>query len=148
MISLLGRTFMKMMCDCPFASADRIVEELRHETSFIVVDFHAETTSDKISLGRYLDGRVSCVIGTHTHVPTADETIFPRGTAFQCDAGMVGARDSVLGRDSEMIIRRYLTGMPSRFTVVNEGIRLHGTVVRLDSEGRAIGVERVVRDLD
>ncbi len=147
-ISLLGRTFMKMACDCPFAAANKIVEELSHETPFIVVDFHAETTSDKISLGRYLDGRVSCVMGTHTHVPTADETIFAGGTAFQCDVGMVGARDSVLGRDSEMIIRRYLTGMPSRFTVVNDGIRLHGTVVRLDSQGRAIGIERVVRDLD
>jgi len=147
-VSLLGRTFMKMACDCPFAAADRIVDELRRETPFIVVDFHAETTSDKISLGRFLAGRVSLLFGTHTHVPTADETIFAGGTAFQCDVGMVGARDSVLGRDPEMIIKRYLTGMPARFSVVNEGIRLHGTVVRLDSEGHAIGIERVVRDLD
>ncbi len=147
-VSLLGRTFMKTTCDCPFAAANRIVDELRQETPFIVIDFHAETTSDKISLGLYLDGRVSGVLGTHTHVPTADETILPRGTAFQCDVGMVGARNSVLGRDPELIIKRYLTGMPARFPVVNTGIRLHGTVVRLDADGHAIGIERVVRDFD
>ena len=147
-VSLIGRTFMKTPCDCPFAAADRIVNELQKDTPFIVIDFHAEATSDKIALGLFLDGRVSLLFGTHTHVPTADETGLKGGTAFQCDVGMVGARNSVLGRDPEMIIRRYLTGMPARFPVVNKGIRLNGTVVRLDGKGRAIGIERVVRDFD
>lgn len=147
-ISLLGRTFMKMTCDCPFAAADRIVTELRKETPFIVVDFHAETTSDKIALGRFLDGRVSLLFGTHTHVPTADETIFAGGTAFQCDVGMVGARDSILGRDIDMIVRKYITGMPARFPVINDGIRLHGTIVTVNTEGKATAIKRITRDLD
>lgn len=147
-ISLLGRTFMNAMAECPFETAERIVEELRSATPFIVVDFHAEATSDKIALGRMLDGKVSAVIGTHTHVPTADEQIFPGGTAFQCDAGMVGARESILGRDITSIVNRYRTGMPARFPVVNEGIRLCGTVVTLDGSGLATDIRRIVRDFN
>lgn len=147
-ISLLGRTFMNNMAECPFAAAERIVEELRNITPFIVVDFHAEATSDKIALGRMLDGKVSAVFGTHTHVPTADEQIFPGGTAFQCDAGMVGARESILGRDISSIVNRYRTGMPARFPVVNEGIRLCGTVVTLNGAGLATDVRRIVRDFN
>ena len=146
-INLLGRTFMRFATDCPFAAAERIVEEIRKVTPVIIVDFHAEATSDKISLGRFLDGKVSAVLGTHTHVPTADETIFPGGTAFQCDVGMVGSRESVLGREWEPIVQHYLTGMPMRFPVNNKSVRLCGTVVTVGPDGRATAIERVVRDL-
>ncbi|MBR4675050.1 MAG: YmdB family metallophosphoesterase [Victivallales bacterium] len=146
-VNLLGRTFMRFACDCPFAAAERIVEEIHAVTPFIIVDFHAEATSDKISLGRFLDGKVTAVLGTHTHVPTADETVFPGGTAFQCDVGMVGSRDSVLGREIEPIIQHYLSGMPFRFPVTNKNVRLCGSVITVDAEGHATAIERVVRDL-
>ena len=146
-INLLGRTFMRFASDCPFAAAEKIVAEIRKVTPVIIVDFHAEATSDKISLGRFLDGKVSAVLGTHTHVPTADETIFPGGTAFQCDVGMVGSRESVLGREWEPIVQHYLTGMPMRFPVNNKSVRLCGTVVTVNPDGRATAIERVVRDL-
>ncbi|NMA20848.1 MAG: YmdB family metallophosphoesterase [Lentisphaerae bacterium] len=146
-ISLIGRTFMAAGANCPFAAAERIVEELRKETPVIIVDFHAEATSEKIAMGRFLDGKVSAVLGTHTHVPTADQQVFPGGTAFQCDVGMVGARESILGRALEPVLSRFRTGMPSRFTVVDRGIRLHGTVITIEPDGRAVGIERVMRDL-
>lgn len=146
-LCLLGRTFMNGMADCPFQAADRIVTELRARTPFIVVDIHAEATSEKIALGRYLDGRVSAVLGTHTHVPTADEVVLPRGTAFQCDVGMVGSRESVLGRDLQPVLQRFATGMPARFTVNDHHIRLHATVVTLDPQGHTTAIERVRRDL-
>ncbi len=145
-LCLLGRTFMNGMADCPFQAADRIVAELRGRTPFLVVDIHAEATSEKIALGRYLDGRVSAVLGTHTHVPTADECVLPRGTAFQCDVGMTGPRDSVLGRDIEPVLQRFATGMPARFTVSENPARLHATLVTLDAHGRATAIQRVVRD--
>jgi metallophosphoesterase (TIGR00282 family) len=146
-LCLLGRTFMNGLTDCPFQAADRIVAELRTQTPFIVVDIHAEATSEKIALGRYLDGRVSAVLGTHTHVPTADETVLPQGTAFQCDVGMVGSRESVLGRDLEPVLQRFSTGMPARFTVTDHHIRLQATAVTLDAQGRATAIERITRDL-
>ncbi|MBQ6474147.1 MAG: YmdB family metallophosphoesterase [Victivallales bacterium] len=146
-LNLLGRTFMALPSDDPFACADRAIAELRRETPVILVDFHAEATSDKIALGRHLDGRVSAVLGTHTHVPTADEQIFQGGTAFQCDVGMVGARDSILGRDIQAVIRRYTTGLPSRFTVVEKDIRLHATLVQVEeTTGRSLSIQRIVRD--
>jgi len=143
----LGRTFMGTPSDCPFAAADRIVEELRAETPFIIVDFHAEATSEKTAMGRYLDGRVSAVLGTHTHVPTADQQLFPGGTAFQCDVGMVGSRESILGRDIRPVLQRFTTGMPARFTVNNHAIRLHGVVISIGDDGRARGIQRVIRDM-
>lgn len=147
-VNLIGRTFIGAQSDCPFLAADRAIEALKSETKIIFVDFHAEATSEKIAMGRYLDGRVSAVIGTHTHVATADQQIFPKGTAFQCDAGMVGARESILGRDIEPVLHRFVTGMPARFTVQEKGMRLCGTVVTVDEEtGRAVGIERVMRDL-
>jgi metallophosphoesterase (TIGR00282 family) len=146
-VCLLGRTFMNGLADCPFQAADRIVAEVRPVTPFLVVDIHAEATSEKVALGRYLDGRVSAVLGTHTHVPTADECVLPGGTAFQCDVGMVGSRESVLGRDIEPVLRRFATGMPSRFTVADHHVRLHATLVTVDAQGRATAIERVVRDL-
>ena len=147
-ISLLGRTFMNNLANCPYEAAERIVSEIRQRTPFIVIDFHAEASSDKIAMGRMLDGRVSAVLGTHTHVPTADEQIFPCGTAFQCDVGMVGARESILGREIESIVGRYRTGMPTRFPVVNEGIRLNATLLALDEHGCATSIQRIVRDFN
>ncbi len=146
-INLLGRTFMRFSSDCPFAAAERIVAEMRQVTPVIIVDFHAEATSEKIAMGRYLAGRVSAVLGTHTHVPTADQQIFAGGTAFQCDVGMVGARESILGREIEPVLHRFTTGMPSRFLVNDKGIRLNGTVVTVGEDGKATGIERVTRDL-
>ncbi|OGV81786.1 MAG: hypothetical protein A3K19_26335 [Lentisphaerae bacterium RIFOXYB12_FULL_65_16] len=147
-VCLLGRIFMNSSSDCPFQAADRIVKELSAVTRFIVVDIHAEATSEKTALARFLDGRVSAVLGTHTHVPTADAAVLPGGTAFQCDVGMVGARESILGRDIEAVVHRFSTGMPARFKVVEKGIRLHATVVTLDADGRATAVRPVFKDVD
>ncbi len=148
-ISLLGRTFLNNQADCPFAAADRILAEIGGQSPVVVVDFHAEATSEKIAMGRYLDGRATAVFGTHTHVATADEQVLPGGTAFQCDVGMVGARDSILGRAIAPVLQRFSTGMPARFDVVNQGISLHGTVVECDpASGRARQVWRVARNFD
>ena len=149
-ISLLGRVFMgNTHADCPFRAADAILREIGTRTKLIFVDMHAEATSEKTAMARHLDGRVTAVLGTHTHVPTADEQIFPGGTAFQCDVGMVGARESILGRAVEPVLRRFVTGMPGHFTVVDDGTRLHATVVEVDpATGRATGIQRVMRDWD
>ncbi len=146
-VSLLGRTFMKHHVDCPFKTLDRILAETAGRTPQIMVDFHAEATSEKTAMARYFDGRVSAVLGTHTHVPTADETIFPGGTAFQCDVGMVGARESILGRHVAPVLEGFVTGMPVRFTVNDEGIRFHATLVETNAAGQAVRIERIVRDL-
>ena len=146
-INLLGRTFIGLPSNDPFAAAEQAVEELRKHTPVILVDFHAEATSEKIAMGRFLDGRVSAVFGTHTHVPTADTQIFPGGTAFQCDAGMVGSRNSVLGRDIAPVLTRFTTGMPARFTVNETAITLHGILVTIDpANGHATAIERISRD--
>ena len=117
---------------------------MRALTPVIFVDFHAETTSEKIALGRYLDGKVSAVVGTHTHVQTADEQIFPHGTAFLCDAGMCGAADSILGRTKESILRRFVTGMPTTLPVAGGEVLLCGAVVDVDeSTGRAVAIRRL-----
>ena len=145
-INLLGRTFMKTLADCPFQAVERILARIQHKAKVIVVDFHAEATSEKVAMGRFLDGRVTAVLGTHTHVPTADEQVFSGGTAFQCDVGMVGGRHSILGRDTGPVIRRFSTGMPARFTVTRKDIRLNASVITLDDTGRARSIERIVRD--
>ncbi|NLO73038.1 MAG: TIGR00282 family metallophosphoesterase [candidate division WS1 bacterium] len=118
-INLMGRVFMDPMDD-PFRTADQVLKELG-EVDAILVDFHAEATSEKAALGRYLDGRVTAVIGTHTHVPTADETVFPGGTAFITDAGMVGPEESIIGVEIPISLHRFLTGIPMRFQVPNRG---------------------------
>ncbi len=147
-VCLQGRTFLNNQADSPFAAADKIVSEIRHRTSLIIVDFHAEATSEKLALGRYLDGRVSAVLGTHTHVPTADEQVFPGGTAYQTDVGMVGARESILGREIEPVVQKFATGMPARFNVVEKGIRMNATLLEAESAtGKAISIKRIVRDL-
>lgn len=142
-LNLEGRVFMNNL-DCPFRTADREVARLREETSIIFVDFHAEATSEKASLGWYLDGRVSAVVGTHTHVQTADERIFPGGTAYLTDAGMTGAFDSVIGVRKDEPIEKFLTQVPVKFEIAKNNLRLNGIVVTVDEDtGRALGVERV-----
>jgi metallophosphoesterase (TIGR00282 family) len=142
-LNLEGRVFMNSL-DCPFRVADREIERLRQETSIIVVDFHAEATSEKASLGWYLDGKVSAVIGTHTHVQTADERVLPGGTAYITDAGMTGAFDSVIGVRKDEPIERFLTLRPVKFEVAKSNLGLNGIVVEIDeTSGRALAVERI-----
>lgn len=143
-VNLEGRVFMNNL-DCPFRAADAIIDEVRSKTPIILVDFHAETTSEKGALGTYLDGRVSAVLGTHTHVQTADERLLPGGTAFISDVGMTGSRDSVIGIRKELSVERFLTQVPVRFEVARKEPMLCGVVVALDeSTGRAEGIERVL----
>jgi calcineurin-like phosphoesterase len=136
--------------DCPFKAADRILAGLPSDIKVILLDFHAEATSDKQLMGRYLDGRVSGVLGTHTHVPTADECIFPGGTAFQCDVGMTGPYESILGRQIDRVLDTTLTFTPSSFDVAIGDARLSGSIVDVDPQtGRATAIRRLlVRDSD
>src|SRR6516225_1852186 len=143
-INVQGRTFMQPSLENPFRIAEEEVRSLRLETHVIFVDVHAETTSEKIALGRFLDGKVSAVAGTHTHVQTADEQIFPGGTAFICDAGMCGPTHSILGREIQPILQRFLRSMPVVFPVARGEIKLHGLLVDIDeTTGRALAVRRV-----
>ncbi len=142
-LNLQGRTFMPVL-ENPFQLGRAEVERLRQQTKIIFVDIHAEATSEKIALARMLDGQVSAVIGTHTHVQTADEQIFPGGTAYLTDAGFTGPHDSVLGREIQPIIKRFLTNLPQRFEVAKGRALLQGLVVEIDdSTGQAIGVLRL-----
>jgi len=147
-LNLLGRTFMEPL-DCPFRAADREIESLRGKTRVIVADVHAEATSEKLALGWYLDGRVSAVIGTHTHVQTADERVLPQGTAYITDVGMTGPRDSILGVRAEPIIERFVSGMPTRFEVAPGPVLLNAVVVSIDTEtGTANSIERVIESIE
>ncbi|MEX1117605.1 MAG: TIGR00282 family metallophosphoesterase [Terrimicrobiaceae bacterium] len=143
-LNLQGRTFMQQLLDNPFEVALNEVERLQEETPVIFVDFHAETTSEKIAMGRFLDGKVSAVIGTHTHVQTADEKILPNGTAFLCDAGMCGPENSILGRDPRNIIKRFIDGLPSPFPVASGPVRVCGAVIAIDEKtGQARTIRRI-----
>jgi len=142
-LNLEGRVFMNNL-DCPFRTADREVARLKEETSIIFVDFHAEATSEKTSLGWYLDGRVSAVVGTHTHVQTADERILPGGTAYLTDAGMTGSFDSVIGVRKEEPIEKFLTQVPAKFEIAKNNLRMNGVVITVDEgTGKSVGIERV-----
>ncbi len=144
-INLMGRVFMNPL-DCPFRMADKIIEKLRQETNFMLVDFHAEITSEKVALGWYLDGRVSAVIGTHTHVQTADERILPNGTAYLTDAGMTGPKDGVIGMDREIILRKYLTAMPYKFAISQTDPMLNACLIEINADtGKSIKIERIIR---
>jgi metallophosphoesterase (TIGR00282 family) len=146
-LNLQGRTFMPDL-DNPFVVARAEVEKLREKTNIIFVDFHAEATSEKIALGRMLDGQVSAVVGTHTHVQTADEQIFPGGTAFLSDAGFTGPHESVIGRDIEPVIKRFLTLQPQRFGVAEKDVKLQGVIVEINpSSGKAEKIARVSENL-
>lgn len=141
-LNLQGRVFMEPI-DCPFRTADEEVAKLRQETPLIVVDFHAEATSEKQALGWYLDGRVSAVIGTHTHVPTADEHILPRGTATITDVGMLGAYRSVIGMRPDQAMARFLTARPQRFEPAKEGLFFSAVFIQVDPKtGKAISIRR------
>jgi len=143
-INVQSRTFMQPILENPFPLLDAAVEEMRKETPVIVVDIHGETTSEKIAIGRYLDGRVSAVLGTHTHVQTADEQIFEKGTAFICDAGMCGPIHSILGRTIESVISRFISNLPAAFPIALGETRLHGVVVEIDeTSGRALRIRRI-----
>jgi 2',3'-cyclic-nucleotide 2'-phosphodiesterase len=143
-INVQGRTFMQPILENPFHAVEIAVEQMRQQTSTIFVDAHAETTSEKIAIGRFLDGRVSAVIGTHTHVQTADEQIFPGGTAFLCDAGMCGPASSILGRAIDPIVNRFISNLPALFPVARGDVRLCGVVVSInEATGRAIHIARV-----
>ena len=147
-LNLQGRTFMPPL-ENPFHCALTEVERLRHSARVLLVDFHAEATSEKVALARMLDGRVSAVLGTHTHVQTADEQIFPGGTAFLCDAGFTGPHESVIGRDIDAIIRRFLTNMPQKFEVAKGRVLLQGALLDVDEHsGKAVSIQRVSEPLE
>ncbi len=143
-VVLLGRTFIKYPTDCPFRTLDKIFKELRQVTPHIIVDMHAEATSEKVAMGWYADGRVSAVLGTHTHIQTADEKILPQGTAFITDVGMTGPYDSVIGQMKERIVDRYLTSLPNKFEVATGAGTLCGVILDMDEiTGKARAIERV-----
>src|SRR5947209_4456184 len=143
-INVQCRTFMQPILDNPFRAMEATVAKIREETPNILVDVHGETTSEKIAMGRFLDGKVSAVLGTHTHVQTADEQILPGGTAFLCDAGMCGPMNSILGRAVEPIMNRFVSNLPASFPVAGGEVRLHGAVIQIDEKtGRALRITRV-----
>ena len=144
-MNLQGRVFMHESLDCPFKTADSILTYLKHKTNIVLVDFHAETTAEKLAFGYYLDGKVSCVVGTHTHVPTADERIMPQGTAYVTDLGMNGAMHSIIGFQKDAIIQKFKSQMPTRFMVETKPpIVMTGIWVEINCKtGKAIQVQRV-----
>src|SRR5947207_1309716 len=143
-LNVQARTFMQPILENPFRAAEAAVTKIHEETTNIIVDAHGETTSEKIALGRFLDGKVSAVIGTHTHVQTADEQIFPGGTAFMCDAGMCGPINSILGRAIEPIMNRFVSNLPASFPVASGEVRLRGALIEIDeTTGRALRITRV-----
>ncbi|PYM24159.1 MAG: TIGR00282 family metallophosphoesterase [Candidatus Rokuibacteriota bacterium] len=142
-LNLMGRVFMTPI-DCPFRKADEIVPELRKDTPIVLVDMHAEATSESVAMGWHLDGRVSAVVGTHRHVQTADERVLPGGTAYITDLGMTGPTDGVIGVDRELILQRFLNQMPVRFEPAKGPAALHGVVIVVDPEtGRASDIRRL-----
>jgi hypothetical protein len=147
-INICGRVFVDYF-DCPFRTVERIIEYVKKETPVIIVDIHAEVTSEKVAMGWFLDGQVSAVIGTHTHIQTADERILPEGTAYITDTGMVGPRNSVIGVKKENIIKRFLTQMPQQFTVSKEDVWINGVVIDIDEKtGKAREIIRINREAD
>ena len=143
-INLMGRTFMRYHMACPFLMLERAVEEIRKETDIIVVDMHAEATSEKVAIGHFIDGKVSVLFGTHTHIQTADERILSKGTAYITDLGMTGPQDSVIGQEKERIIQRFLTSMPRKFKVAEKDVVIQGVVVDVDENtGRARDIKRI-----
>ena len=147
-VNLIGRTFMGNF-DCPFRTIDRLLSEIEKLQKVIIVDFHAEATSEKVAMGRYLDGRVSAVLGTHTHVATADARLLPHGTAYVTDIGMTGPMDSIIGDDIEAVTDRFLTMMPHRLSVGKGTVLFDAVLVGVDDcTGRAFGIERISRELE
>jgi metallophosphoesterase (TIGR00282 family) len=146
-LNIQGRVYIKEI-DCPFRVAEEEIKRLKEETNIVIVDLHAEATSEKIALGWYLDGKVSAVLGSHTHVQTADEDILPHGSAYITDAGMTGAHDSVIGINKEDALARFLLQIPRRFTPAKKDIKFCGALVKIDPEtGKALGIERIKIDV-
>ena len=142
-LSLQGRVFIEGF-DCPFKTASREIETLRRQTPLILVDMHAEATAEKVAMGWHLDGLCSAVVGTHTHVQTADDRILPNGTAYITDVGMCGPRDSVIGVEHERIVTKFITGMPTEFRVAKGPMMLNGVFLELDdATGKALAIERI-----
>ena len=147
-MNVQGRTFMQPPLDNPFLLAHEEVKWLRQHANIIFVDFHAEATSEKIAFGRMLDGQVSAVVGTHTHVQTADEQILPRGTAYLTDAGFTGPQESVLGREIQPVLQRFKTSLPARFEVARNDVKLLGALIEIDAaSGKAVKIQRVSESL-
>lgn len=140
-VSIMGRVFMRPV-DCPFIAIDRVLAEMEGKTDAILVDVHAEATSDKQAIARYVDGRVTAVLGTHTHVPTADAHVTEAGTAVQCDVGMCGPYDSIIGRDVDRVTQTTISFEPCHFHVATRDVRLCGAIVEANAEGRATSIER------
>ena len=148
-LNLMGRTFMNMALDCPFRTADGELSMLRDETDIVIVDFHAEATSEKQAIAPYLDGRVTGIFGTHTHVQTADEKVSEAGTAYIGDAGMTGPHDSALGMKFEAAVGRFLTGLPKKFTCAENDVKACGVILKVNRhDGRAQSIERFRIDFD
>jgi 2',3'-cyclic-nucleotide 2'-phosphodiesterase len=144
-MNLQGRIFMPPI-DCPFRTADKLLEQIPAEVKIRVVDMHAEATSENLALGWYLDGRVTALVGTHTHVPTADETVLPQGTAYVTDLGMTGPYDSVIGVEKRTVIEKFLSQVPARFDVAKGDVRLSAVLIEADpASGRAGSIQRIVR---
>ncbi|MCL0092112.1 TIGR00282 family metallophosphoesterase [Dehalococcoidia bacterium] len=141
-VNLMGRTFLSEL-DCPFRAIDRLLDEIQPKPRITLVDFHGEATSEKNALGLYLDGRVSAVVGTHTHVGTIDARVLPKGTAFVTDIGMVGPKDSVIGDNAEAVIERFLTQMPHRLSVGKGPVIFNSVLVEIEDNGRARGIIRI-----
>lgn len=149
-INIQGRIFMPEV-DSPFDRIEEILEEVKKETKNIIVDFHAEASSEKVAMGYYLDGRVSLVYGTHTHIQTADNRILPKGTAYLTDVGMTGAHDSIIGMSVETVLPKFLNSLPTRFEVADGEPRINGLELEIDNNGLAIGIERInvsIEELD
>jgi metallophosphoesterase (TIGR00282 family) len=146
-VNLIGRTFMSNF-DCPFRAMDQLLAEVKPKTPVIIVDFHAEATSEKVAMGRYLDGRVSAVLGTHTHVGTIDTQILPQGTAYVTDIGMTGPIDSVIGDDTEAVLQRFLTIIPTRLSVGRGKTVFNAIMVSIDEKnGRALSIDRISQEV-
>jgi metallophosphoesterase (TIGR00282 family) len=141
-INLAGRVFMNTL-DCPFRTVDREIERMKKKARVIIVDMHAEATSEKVAMGWYLDGRVTAVLGTHTHVQTADDRVLPGGTAYITDVGMTGPFDSVIGIRKDAILQRFLLQIPNKFDVAKEDVHLQGVMIEINSDGSAARVERL-----
>jgi hypothetical protein len=147
-VNILGRVFLKPL-KCPFKTMESLLKDIREITPNIIVDFHAEATSEKIAMGWFLDGKISALVGTHTHVQTADEIILPKGTAFITDLGMTGPINSVLGRDIDKVLEHFLTGMPAKFSMAKDNIQLQGVIIDLDEKtGKSRDIKRIKLKLD
>ena len=149
LVSVMGRLFMKPQVDCPFRAVDRLLATLDKDVKIIVVEMHAEATSEKIGMGWHLDGKASVVFGTHTHVQTADERVLPNGTGYITDLGMTGPHEGILGRDKERVLSAMISAVPTPFHVCTDDVRLCGIVASIDPQtGRCLSIQRVVERLE